>query len=64
LVRIVFDRSIARCVGECAAVQEIAEWLDKLGMSEYEQRFAENGINVAALPHLIIQRATKLLAVR
>jgi SAM domain (Sterile alpha motif) len=52
------------CAGECAAVQEIAEWLDKLGMSEYEQRFAENGINVAALPHLIIQRATKLLAVR
>ena len=28
----------------CAAVQEIAEWLDKLGMSEYAQRFAENGI--------------------
>jgi hypothetical protein len=22
-------------------VQEIAEWLDKLGMSEYAQRFAE-----------------------
>jgi class 3 adenylate cyclase len=33
-------------------VREIAEWLDKLGMSEYAQRFAENGISVAALPHL------------
>jgi class 3 adenylate cyclase len=33
-------------------VQEIAEWLEKLGMSEYAQRFAENGISVAALPHL------------
>ena len=38
LIRIVFHRSIARCVGECAAVQEIAEWLDKLGMFEYAQR--------------------------
>jgi class 3 adenylate cyclase len=33
-------------------VREIAEWLEKLGMSEYAQRFAENGISVAALPHL------------
>jgi class 3 adenylate cyclase len=39
----------------CAAVQEIAEWLDKLGMSEYAQRFAENGIGVAALRHLTDQ---------
>jgi len=31
---------------------QIADWLEKLGMSEYVQRFAENGINVAALPHL------------
>jgi class 3 adenylate cyclase len=36
-------------------VQEIAEWLEKLGMSEYAQRFAENGISVAALPHLTDQ---------
>jgi hypothetical protein len=33
-------------------MQQIAEWLEKLGMSEYAQRFAENGISVAALPHL------------
>ena len=39
----------------CAGVQEIAEWLDKLGMSEYAQRFAENGIGVAALRHLTDQ---------
>ena len=38
-----------------AAVQQIADWLEKLGMSEYAQRFAENGINVAALPHLTDQ---------
>jgi SAM domain (Sterile alpha motif) len=36
-------------------VQEIAEWLDKLGMCEYAQRFAENGISVAALRHLTDQ---------
>jgi len=24
-------------------MQQIAEWLEKLGMSEYTQRFAENG---------------------
>ena len=33
-------------------MQQIADWLEKLGMSEYAERFAENGINVAALPHL------------
>ena len=33
-------------------MQDLADWLEKLGMSEYAQRFAENGISVAALPHL------------
>src|SRR6516225_10098819 len=36
-------------------MQQIADWLEKLGMSEYAQRFAENGIDVAALPHLTDQ---------
>ena len=36
-------------------MQQIADWLKKLGMSEYAERFAENGINVAALPHLTDQ---------
>jgi hypothetical protein len=36
-------------------VQQIADWLEKLGMSEYTQRFAENGITVAALRHLTDQ---------
>jgi SAM domain (Sterile alpha motif) len=34
---------------------EIADWLENLGMSEYAQRFAENGIVVAALRHLTEQ---------
>jgi len=27
-------------------MQQIAQWLEKLGLSEYTQRFAENGIDV------------------
>jgi SAM domain (Sterile alpha motif) len=38
-----------------AAKQQIADWLGKLGMSEYAQRFAENGIGIAALRHLTEQ---------
>jgi hypothetical protein len=38
-----------------AAMQQIADWLEKLGMSEYAQRFAENGIGFAALRHLTDQ---------
>src|ERR1700680_2460500 len=36
-------------------MQEIADWLHQLGMSEYAERFAENGIGVAALRHLTDQ---------
>jgi class 3 adenylate cyclase/predicted ATPase len=34
---------------------EIAEWLKTLGMSEYTQRFSENGIDVSVLRHLTDQ---------
>ena len=30
---------------------EIADWLQKLGMSEYAERFAENGIDISVLRH-------------
>jgi class 3 adenylate cyclase len=36
-------------------VQQIADWLKQLGMSEYAQRFAENGIDVAPLRYLTDQ---------
>ena len=36
-------------------MQQITDWLEKLGMSEYAQRFAENGIGFAALRHLTDQ---------
>ena len=36
-------------------MQAIADWLEKLGMSEYVQRFADNGITAEALRHLTDQ---------
>ena len=36
-------------------MQQIADWLEKLGMSEYAQRFAENEIDVSVLRHLTDQ---------
>ena len=36
-------------------MQQIADWLKKLGLPEYAERFAENGIDVSVLPHLTDQ---------
>ena len=36
-------------------MQEIADWLEKLGMSEYAERFAENRIDFSVLPDLTDQ---------
>jgi class 3 adenylate cyclase/predicted ATPase len=36
-------------------MQQIADWLRTIGMAEYVERFAENGISVEALPHLTDQ---------
>jgi predicted ATPase/class 3 adenylate cyclase len=41
-------------------MQEIAEWLKKLGMSEYAERFAENDIDMAVLPDLTDQHLKDL----
>ena len=41
-------------------MQQIAEWLEKLGMSEYVQRFAENRIDLSVLPDLTDQDLEKL----
>jgi SAM domain (Sterile alpha motif) len=38
-----------------AAMQDITGWLEKLGMSEYAELFAENKINVSALRYLTDQ---------
>ena len=36
-------------------MQQIADWLENLGMSEYAQRFAENRIDFSVLPDLTDQ---------
>jgi hypothetical protein len=36
-------------------MQQIADWLEKLGLGQYVQRFAENDINFAILPDLTNQ---------
>src|SRR5215831_19461136 len=41
-------------------MQQIADWLEKLGMSEYLQRFAENRIDFSVLPDLTDQDLEKL----
>ena len=33
-------------------MQQIADWLEKLGIERYAQRFAENDIDVSVLRHL------------
>ncbi|MCC8946455.1 adenylate/guanylate cyclase domain-containing protein, partial [Bradyrhizobium sp. Arg62] len=33
-------------------MQQIAEWLEKLGLGQYALRFAENGIDLGVLPEL------------
>ena len=41
-------------------MQQIADWLEQLGMSEYAQRFAENGIDVSVLRQLTDQDLEKV----
>jgi class 3 adenylate cyclase len=41
-------------------MQQIADWLKKLGMSEYAERFAENRIDLSVLPDLTDQHLERL----
>ncbi len=41
-------------------MQEIADWLEKLGLGQYALRFAENGIDFSVLPELTDQDLDKL----
>jgi hypothetical protein len=36
-------------------MQQIADWLEKLGLGQYAQRFAENDINFRSCPTLQIK---------
>jgi class 3 adenylate cyclase/predicted ATPase/energy-coupling factor transporter ATP-binding protein EcfA2 len=41
-------------------MQQIADWLETLGMADYVQRFAENDIDCSVLPHLTDQDLKEL----
>src|SRR5437868_7009624 len=41
-------------------MHEVAEWLDKLGMSGYAQRFAENRVDLSVLPRLTDEHLKEL----
>ena len=47
--------NVSGTVAPIALAALIADWLEKLDLGQYAQRFAENGINTAALPHLTDQ---------
>ena len=36
-------------------MQQITDWLKKLGMSEYRERFVENDVDISVLPYLTDQ---------
>ncbi|WP_164936977.1 adenylate/guanylate cyclase domain-containing protein [Bradyrhizobium vignae] len=39
---------------------QIAEWLEKLGLAQYAERFAQNGIDIGVLPELMDEDFDKL----
>jgi hypothetical protein len=45
-------------------IQDIADWLKKLSMSEYAELFDENGIDLSVLPDLTDQDLEKLGVLR
>ena len=51
----IFAGTTAGSFAGSAAMQQIADWLQKLGLVQYAQLFAENEIDVSVLPHLTDQ---------
>jgi hypothetical protein len=45
----------AETLGGAAAMQRVADWLQKLGLGQYAQSFAENDIDFAVLSDLTDQ---------
>ena len=59
-VAVVGSSVVPRRAPLVTAMQQIADWLKKLGMSEYAERFAENRIDLSVLPDLTDQHLEKL----
>jgi SAM domain (Sterile alpha motif) len=43
-----------------AAMQQVSDWLEKLGLGQYAQRFAENDISFSVLPDLTDQHLKEI----
>jgi hypothetical protein len=43
-----------------SAMQQVADWLEKIGLGQYAQRFAENGIDFSVLGYLTDQDLEKI----
>ena len=41
-------------------MQQVADWLEKLGLGQYAKRFAENGIDFSVLGYLTDQDLEKI----
>src|SRR6476660_2869379 len=41
-------------------MQQVADWLEKIGLGQYAERFAENDIDASVLPHLTDQSLKEL----
>ena len=41
-------------------MQQVADWLEKLGLGQYVQHFAENDIDASVLPHLTDENLKEL----
>ena len=54
------DYGVANATFREAAMQQIADWLQKLGLGQYAQCFAENGIDASILRYLTDQDLEKI----
>ena len=50
----------ARYSRGAAAMQQMTDWLEKLGLGQYAQRFAENDIDASVLLHITDQDLKEL----
>jgi SAM domain (Sterile alpha motif) len=55
-----FGTSLCELHLQRAAMQQVADWLQKLGLGQYAQRFAENDISFVILPDLTDQDLEKI----
>ena len=46
--------------GRSSAMQQTADWLERLGLGQHAQRFAENDIDTSVLPHLTDENLKEL----